>query len=198
MKTHSQVLTRNIEHGIFKDVQDPTHKRVDLLRGLERAWTAWCFSVRYRGFAVPGGIGAPARFGAKSFGLVALALLFAILEQLEKNCEERELCELETPPLRSSEAQTEENTFDQHADARTPTEDLSAERGTGRTKGRRNRHSRPHTERPPVARASDASGVANSQSHRTAATNQENKERQPGRGRGRGRGPRRRGPPPDK
>jgi hypothetical protein len=98
MKTHSRVLRTNIEHGIFKDVKSAQHTRADLLAGLERAWATWCFSVRYRGRAGTDGEDAPGQFGANSFGLIALALLFALVEQLEANAEPRTAQELAGAP----------------------------------------------------------------------------------------------------
>jgi RNA-dependent RNA polymerase len=46
--------------------------REHLIVGLDRAWTAWCFAARYR-----------KNWGAQSFGLVALALIFACIDNIE-------------------------------------------------------------------------------------------------------------------
>lgn len=70
MRIHVAVLARDTEHSILKNVKIAS--KDELLAGLERAWCAWCFSVRYR-----------PRFGVNSFGLIALGVIFTALEQLE-------------------------------------------------------------------------------------------------------------------
>jgi hypothetical protein len=49
-----------------------TAEKETLLLGLERAWNAWCFSMRWQLYT-----------GAPSFGLIALGVIFAAVERLE-------------------------------------------------------------------------------------------------------------------
>lgn len=70
MRMHVGVLAHNTEQAILKNVK--MAPKNELLTGLERAWCAWCFSVRYR-----------PQFGVNSFGLIALGVIFAAVEQLE-------------------------------------------------------------------------------------------------------------------
>lgn len=70
MRTHATVLARTTEHAILNRVK--TASKEQLLEGLQRAWDAWCFSVRYR-----------PQFGVNSFGLIALGVIFAAVEHLE-------------------------------------------------------------------------------------------------------------------
>jgi len=69
LKIHSNALARGIEHTLLPNLTMAT--KDELLTGLRRAWNAWCFSVRYQLYEA-----------ASSFGLIALALIFAILDQI--------------------------------------------------------------------------------------------------------------------
>jgi RNA-dependent RNA polymerase len=73
MKMHSRVLTRSVETSILDADDVSSATREELISGLGRAWNAWCFSVRHRD-----------RSSAPSFGLVALGLIFACIDQLER------------------------------------------------------------------------------------------------------------------
>jgi hypothetical protein len=73
MKMHSRVLTDGIRKTILIAEDVHTATKDELVTGLERAWNAWCFSMRYRNQTD----------GAPSFGLIALGLMFACIDQLE-------------------------------------------------------------------------------------------------------------------
>jgi len=69
MRLHSSTLVADISRKLFRRVAEPS--RAQLTEGLARAWLAWDFSTRNAEF-----------FGAKSFGLVALGVIFNILEEM--------------------------------------------------------------------------------------------------------------------
>ncbi|EIN07212.1 RdRP-domain-containing protein [Punctularia strigosozonata HHB-11173 SS5] len=78
MKEHNRTLVNDVRHKLWihpshADIEEhPDAKTQRLYRSLERAWTAWCLSVRKQH-----------EFGANSFGLIALAIIFDCKEELE-------------------------------------------------------------------------------------------------------------------
>lgn len=72
MRTHSQVLVQEIQRDLINNLERASPEQI--LRSLMKAWTAWEFSIRHS-----------ADFGANSFGLIALGIIFDCLEKLDEN-----------------------------------------------------------------------------------------------------------------
>ncbi|KAJ7172136.1 RNA dependent RNA polymerase-domain-containing protein [Mycena filopes] len=75
MKYHAQTVVRDIQKVMWPREKDSDVSTENLQAALLRAWNAWDFSVRHE-----------REFGAKSFGLIALGIMFDCLEPLEKKC----------------------------------------------------------------------------------------------------------------
>lgn len=71
MKDHSRVLVHHVERVLHMTDDITKADEAQLKIALERAWDAWCFSMRYR-----------THFGGSSFGIIALGLTFAIIDNL--------------------------------------------------------------------------------------------------------------------
>ncbi|KAJ7633050.1 RNA dependent RNA polymerase-domain-containing protein [Roridomyces roridus] len=70
MRYHTQAVVRDIQKQLL-DKFEPRLTPEQLEKALRKAWTAWDYSLRHE-----------KEFGAKSFGLVALGIIFDCLEQL--------------------------------------------------------------------------------------------------------------------
>ena len=70
MREHVRILVRDIEHMLV-DGEVKTH--TTFVQMLEVAWKAWNFSIHKR-----------EEFGANSFGLIALSMIFEYLDELAK------------------------------------------------------------------------------------------------------------------
>jgi RNA-dependent RNA polymerase len=70
MQTHSQVLVHDVQREMINSLDDAS--TLDIQQGLMKGWTAWNFSLHHSG-----------DFGANSFGLIALGVIFDCLEKLE-------------------------------------------------------------------------------------------------------------------
>ena len=75
MLYHTTAHVHTVKGEIFPNRQDS--ERQDYVMGIQRAWSAWTLSQE-RG----------AEFGAASFGLIALGLIFDLMEGLDKMQEE--------------------------------------------------------------------------------------------------------------
>lgn len=72
MRLHASTLVRNIREELLEATQGGRpHTRDELLLGLEKAWAAWDLGVRK-----------DKEFGASSFGLLALGMIFDCLDGL--------------------------------------------------------------------------------------------------------------------
>ncbi|KAF8205782.1 RNA dependent RNA polymerase-domain-containing protein [Mycena galopus ATCC 62051] len=71
MRYHATAVIRDIQMQIFPREQGSGDSAENLRAGLERAWIAWDFSLRHE-----------KEFGAKSFGLIALAIVFDCVDTL--------------------------------------------------------------------------------------------------------------------
>lgn len=70
VRTHSQVIVHEIQREF---IDDPVNASKDEIRaGLVKAWAAWDFSLRKS-----------SNFGANSFGLIALGIIFDCLQKLD-------------------------------------------------------------------------------------------------------------------
>jgi len=69
MRLHSAMLVRDIGNKLFQLTETPSAG--ELLYGLQQGWLAWDFSTRNKTI-----------FGANSFGLIALRVVFNALDQL--------------------------------------------------------------------------------------------------------------------
>jgi len=69
MRTHASVIVGDIQRDLLDHVEGAS--TAELVHGLENAWTAWDFSLRYNTIR-----------GANSFGLIALGVIFDCLEKL--------------------------------------------------------------------------------------------------------------------
>ncbi|KAH9952081.1 RdRP-domain-containing protein [Amylocystis lapponica] len=69
MRLHSKILVEDIQQKLFSRSETPTMG--ELRYGLTQAWHAWDFSTRNKTI-----------FGASSFGLIALGVIFNTLERL--------------------------------------------------------------------------------------------------------------------
>jgi RNA-dependent RNA polymerase len=69
MRTHTSVIVQDVQRELLDEITEcsPT----ELVLGLEKAWTAWDFSLRCNAIR-----------GANSFGLIALGVVFDCLEKL--------------------------------------------------------------------------------------------------------------------
>jgi RNA-dependent RNA polymerase len=72
MGFHAKTLARDIQLELVEDLAKPS--RAQLVAGLENAWHAWAYSLRR---------GNEFKFGANSFGLIALDVIFDCLEKLQ-------------------------------------------------------------------------------------------------------------------
>ncbi|KAF9010144.1 RNA dependent RNA polymerase-domain-containing protein [Cyathus striatus] len=70
MRLHGSSLVREIQRELLADLDEATPQEV--IAGLQRAWMGWDFSQRNGN-----------RFGANSFGLVALGVIFDCLDRLK-------------------------------------------------------------------------------------------------------------------
>lgn len=69
MRLHAGSIVKDVQRGFIEDMKNAP---MDLLAsGLEKAWTAWAFSQEMGN-----------TFGANSFGLIALAVVFECLDKL--------------------------------------------------------------------------------------------------------------------
>lgn len=68
--THSQVIVHEIQRELIEDLEDASEDQVRA--GLVKAWAAWDFSLRQ----LP-------TFGANSFGLIALGIIFDCFQYLD-------------------------------------------------------------------------------------------------------------------
>ncbi|KAJ7735431.1 RNA dependent RNA polymerase-domain-containing protein [Mycena olivaceomarginata] len=73
MRYHATTVIRDIQKQMFPRDKDEDNSVENLQASLERAWTAWDFSIRHE-----------KEFGAKSFGLIALGIIFDCLDLLPK------------------------------------------------------------------------------------------------------------------
>ncbi|KAJ7481232.1 RNA dependent RNA polymerase-domain-containing protein [Mycena galericulata] len=73
MRYHASTVVRDIQKQILPREKDSDVSPEKLQAGLTRAWSAWDFSLRHE-----------TEFGAKSFGLIALGLIFDCLELLKQ------------------------------------------------------------------------------------------------------------------
>ncbi|KAJ6502132.1 RNA dependent RNA polymerase-domain-containing protein [Mycena sanguinolenta] len=71
MRYHATAVIRDIQKQMFPRERDTDNSAESLQASLERAWTAWDFSIRHE-----------KEFGAKSFGLIALGMVFESLDLL--------------------------------------------------------------------------------------------------------------------
>ncbi|KAJ7256500.1 RNA dependent RNA polymerase-domain-containing protein [Mycena haematopus] len=71
MRYHTTAVIRDIQKQMFPREQDSDISAENLRASFERAWTAWDFSIRHE-----------KEFGAKSFGLIALGMVFDSLDLL--------------------------------------------------------------------------------------------------------------------
>ncbi|KAJ6531309.1 RNA dependent RNA polymerase-domain-containing protein [Mycena capillaripes] len=74
MRYHATTVIRDIQKQMLPREKDSDNSVESLQAGLKRAWNAWDFSVRHE-----------KEFGAKSFGLIALGLIFDCLDLLPKD-----------------------------------------------------------------------------------------------------------------
>jgi RNA-dependent RNA polymerase len=74
MRYHAMTVVRDIQKRMWPREKDSDASVESLQAGLQRAWNAWHFSVRHE-----------KEFGAKSFGLIALGIIFDCLDFLSKN-----------------------------------------------------------------------------------------------------------------
>ncbi|KAJ7461474.1 RNA dependent RNA polymerase-domain-containing protein [Mycena latifolia] len=73
MRYHTTTVVRDTQKQLFPREKDSDSSIENLQVSLERAWNAWDFSLRHE-----------KEFGAKSFGLIALGIIFDCLEMLDK------------------------------------------------------------------------------------------------------------------
>lgn len=72
MRYHASAVVRDVQKQMLPREKDLARLAVESLQaGLTRAWNAWDFSLRHEKV-----------FGAKSFGLIALGIIFDCLEKL--------------------------------------------------------------------------------------------------------------------
>ncbi|KAJ7685522.1 RNA dependent RNA polymerase-domain-containing protein [Mycena polygramma] len=71
MRYHAMTVIRDIQRQMLPREKDADASIESLQVGLKRAWSAWDFSVRHE-----------KEFGAKSFGLIALGIIFDCLDLL--------------------------------------------------------------------------------------------------------------------
>lgn len=71
MRTHGDNLVKDVQRSLLENPKEPSYE--GLCRGLELAWSAWDLSLRQ-----------PNDFGAHSFGLIALGIIFDCLDGLDK------------------------------------------------------------------------------------------------------------------
>ncbi|KAF7337989.1 RNA-dependent RNA polymerase [Mycena venus] len=71
MRYHAMTVIRDIQKQIFPREKDSDVSVENLRASLTRAWNAWDFSIRHE-----------KEFGAKSFGLIALGIIFDCLDNL--------------------------------------------------------------------------------------------------------------------
>ncbi|KAJ6490593.1 RNA dependent RNA polymerase-domain-containing protein [Mycena vitilis] len=71
MRYHAMTVIRDIQRQMLPREKDTDASVESLQAGLKRAWDAWDFSVRHE-----------KEFGAKSFGLIALGIIFDCLDLL--------------------------------------------------------------------------------------------------------------------
>jgi RNA-dependent RNA polymerase len=71
MRTHAEVLVQNVQRELMNNLDNASADQIR--NGLMKAWTAWEFSLRHS-----------ADFGANSFGLIALGIIFDCLEKLDE------------------------------------------------------------------------------------------------------------------
>ncbi|TFK76255.1 RdRP-domain-containing protein [Pluteus cervinus] len=69
MRLHASAVSRDIQRDMVPDLNSATQQ--DLVVGLRRAWYAWEFSNRYQ-----------QEFGANTFGLISLGVIFDCLDRL--------------------------------------------------------------------------------------------------------------------
>ncbi|KAJ6618813.1 RNA dependent RNA polymerase-domain-containing protein [Mycena sp. CBHHK59/15] len=71
MRLHARTVVRDIQRKLERKEKDSEVFVEDLQAALRRAWNAWDFSLRHE-----------KEFGAKSFGLIALGIVFDCLDKL--------------------------------------------------------------------------------------------------------------------
>jgi RNA-dependent RNA polymerase len=71
MRYHVTTVVRDIQKQMLPREKDSDSSVEHLQAGLKRAWNAWDFSLRHE-----------KEFGAKSFGLIALGIIFDCLQML--------------------------------------------------------------------------------------------------------------------
>jgi RNA-dependent RNA polymerase len=69
MRVHVSVIVQEVQRELLEQTEEAS--TAELVEGLEQAWAAWHFSLRYNMFP-----------GTNSFGLVALGVIFECLEKL--------------------------------------------------------------------------------------------------------------------
>ncbi|PPQ77522.1 hypothetical protein CVT25_011319 [Psilocybe cyanescens] len=72
MRLHGETLVRDVQRSLLEVGIKPTNTYAELITGLELAWFAWGYSLRQCN-----------EFGANSFGLIALGIIFDCLDKLE-------------------------------------------------------------------------------------------------------------------
>jgi RNA-dependent RNA polymerase len=76
MRTHSQVLVQEVQRKLMNNLDNASTAQIQ--QGLMKAWNAWDFSLQHSN-----------DFGANSFGLIALGIIFECLQKLGENAEVR-------------------------------------------------------------------------------------------------------------
>ncbi|KAI0782232.1 RdRP-domain-containing protein [Abortiporus biennis] len=71
MRVHAAVIVGGVQNKLYRQPVDHEPSEDDLKNGLCKAWLAWDFGMRNR-----------ERFGANSFALIALGVIFTLLESL--------------------------------------------------------------------------------------------------------------------
>ena len=72
MRHHALTLVKDVQRNLVESLGD-TVSVFELIAGLQLAWSAWGFSLRCRD-----------KFGANSFGLIALGTVMDCLDELER------------------------------------------------------------------------------------------------------------------
>ena len=72
LKTHAGALVRGVEDELAGGTDGRERTRESMLLALRRAWEAWMFGAYH-----------PKRFGANSFALIALSLIFDRIDDLK-------------------------------------------------------------------------------------------------------------------
>jgi RNA-dependent RNA polymerase len=77
MRAHSSVLVQEVQRELMNSLDKSSTN--EIRKGLTKAWNAWDFSLRHS-----------TDFGANSFGLIALGIIFDCLEKLDEHAKVQE------------------------------------------------------------------------------------------------------------